>query len=643
MARVGSGDSIDYVALAARLRAVAEKRAARLDPQRGEALERGALPLDQVLRYLDTSSAAPLVARLTERASSLLAQAEAKRASDPSPEPFEVGLGARYLPSDKLERALVRGIVEMDAYARRVDQADVPRAVVTALAAAADEGGLLHEDQVLEALGPLGKKLLDAVRAGLESFRPGTERPKLKYEGLSYQVKRKVALSAGRTTFIERMPAFEKMTLELGASEALRGFTMASVQHLFPSTLALYDALAAAGLGRAATGVGGKNYSANPDVTARMQAEGWDVAHQAHPTPQSAGLDAEATVYEMARTELSRIFHGVDPSKEAERRFLILDDGGKLIKCLHEEFPEFVKLCVGVEQTDRGIQVIEEMAKAGTPLGCPVVNMARSDVKKRLEAPMIGEAVVTNAERELSRVSPKISIEPKVATVVGFGAIGQATAQALLRRGFEVYVTDRDPSAAARASKLGCQFVERAQALSKAQVLFSCTGHTTLRPSEYAMLPSGAVLVNAASGNHELGLHDVPPDFFERADPLAKLASDGRLRTTFRGKEVDSGDSLADAAMLNRVVRGDDGHEILVLRSGYVVNMTDGLPPEYVQLVLGLLYGSCIQAAREQRPGLVALDSGPAARLARDTSRALEKIGKKLEAPSFEGLPSWQL
>jgi S-adenosylhomocysteine hydrolase len=427
-----------------------------------------------------------------------------------------------------------------------------------------------------------------------------------------------------------------------GRSGHLAGFTMASVQHLFPSTMALYDALEAGGLTRPATGVGGKNYSANPDVTARMQAEGWHVAWQAHPTPQAAGLNAEQTVYEMAVDQLRKLFEGCDPARETKPRFLLLDDGGKLIRALHDRFPEYAHLVVAVEQTDRGIQVIEQMEAEGVKLRCPVVDMARSPVKKDHEAPMIGEAIVANALAAVDGLGAGLAIEPKTATMVGFGAIGEATARALLHRGYQVFVTDPSPEAMARAAELGCTPRTRDEALGSGQILFSCTGRTTMTPDDYAKLPSGCVLVNGASGNHELGLHEVPADFFARRDPEASRSETQRLRSTFRGQEVDLGDALADDAMLHRVLRDGD-HEVLVLRSGYVINMTDGLPPEYVQLVLGLLWASCAQAVDEKTPGLVPLQDGPAAFLRDRTEHHLAAQGLSLETPDFSRLPSWRL
>lgn len=640
------GPKTDYHALASKLRSAYVARAQRVEQTREAQAEQGHLALDDVLRHLDTPAAAPMVQALTDKANELLLEHRARREATPDAGPFDV-LGDHWLPEEPFERALTRAALGMDPCTPALDAADLPRVLTEAFARTTDHGGMIDPGVVRRDLGPTGARILEAIAQGLASFRPGTERPKLKYEGLSHGTRQKVAFSAGRHTFVDRMPAFTELVEHLAAEQRpFAGFTMASVQHLFPSTMALYDALIEGGLERPATGVGGKNYSANPDVTARMAAEGWDVAWQAHPTPQAAGLDAEATVYAMARQQLSQLFRGCKPHRESKPRFLLLDDGGKLLRALHDFFPQYAHLCVGVEQTDRGIQVIEQMRAEGVQLDLPVVDMARSAVKKTFEAPMIGEAIVTNSLAALEAASPGFRPERETATIIGFGAIGRATAQALLRRGYAVGVVEPDPHARAEAERLGCSVGERSEVLGQGQLLISCTGRTTMSPEEFSLLPNRCVLVNGASGNHELGLHDVPSDYFARADARARTEG-GRRVTEFAGDRLDLGDALGDEAMRHRVIRNGE-HEVMVLRSGYVINMTDGLPPEYVQLVLGLLYASCHQAAalvgHDERPkGLVPLDVGAAEWLEQRTESALNALGLDLHAPDFSGLASWRL
>jgi len=50
---------------------------------------------------------------------------------------------------------------------------------------------------------------------------------------------------------------------------------------------------------------------------------------------------------------------------------------------------------------------------------------------------------------------------------------------------------------------------DKAKALEHGNLVVSCVGERTLFPEDYESLPDGAVLVNAASSNDELGPQDL--------------------------------------------------------------------------------------------------------------------------------------
>lgn len=213
---------------------------------------------------------------------------------------------------------------------------------------------------------------------------------------------------------------------------------------------------------------------------------------------------------------------------------------------LHKEFAAYAHLAIGVEHTDRGMQQLDQMEAQGQALALPVVDMARSMAKKTFESPAIGESVVFHAEvflRELD-VQPR----QKRAAVIGYGAVGKATADALRRRGYEVAVHDTDPAALARAAGDGCVVTDgddatrRRAALQNAHVLVSATGRTTIEPKEFAdLLPDGAILVNAASGTHEFGIGALGDDALTAATRPEALREDGVATTTLGGRSVATG------------------------------------------------------------------------------------------------------
>lgn len=631
-----------YSNLAERLRAVQARRSERALEENPAKRAAGGVGLDEVLNTLDSGALEDELKELQQRTKAQLE--DGRRRYEVRDQPFGMPFDDQFLPQDPFEREVCRFFAER--WASDVPLDLLPRAIVEALAKSTDHGGILDEQRVEQKLGARALDLLCEVKAelpkGAARARTTTPSPKQKHMELSEAARAKVALSRERRSFEERMPLLGEITRQLGGPGALRGLELESIQHLFPSTLGLYDALVDNGLVRAETGVGGKNYSSIADAVARMGAEGLDVHWMARPVPREAGLDSEKMLYEMAVSQLSRLFHDVDPRQETKRRFLLLDDGGKLTRALHERFPQYAHLCVAVEQTDRGIQVIEKMQAEGIELRIPVVNMARSWAKKDFEGPVIGESVAFHTEHELALVHPELKVEPKIACIIGYGAVGQATADALSRRGYQVVVYDKDPAAMERARADGHEALPREQALAKAHMLVGATGRTVLTPAEYDLLPDGAVLVNAASGNHELGLHDVEPGFFREADPEARESADGVIRTTFRGLDVKVGDGDEGEDILNRVIRTKSGKEVLALRAGYVVNMTLGLPPEYCQLTLGLLLSGCLQAAKETEPGIVDIPDDVQQFLVTRTKKHLASIGHDLAVPDFRSLPSWE-
>jgi threonine dehydrogenase-like Zn-dependent dehydrogenase len=110
---------------------------------------------------------------------------------------------------------------------------------------------------------------------------------------------------------------------------------------------------------------------------------------------------------------------------------------------------------------------------------------------------------VYNVEVDLADMG--VEVKPKVATILGYGAVGKATADQLRARGYEVWVDDTSPAAMERAREDGCLATTRDEALAHGRLLYGCTGRGALTEDDYAKLPDGAVLANAASGNHELG------------------------------------------------------------------------------------------------------------------------------------------
>ncbi|MBI1945737.1 MAG: NAD-binding protein [Deltaproteobacteria bacterium] len=639
-ARLG-GSEIDYVALARRLRDVHRRKAERIDGELpARETDPSLLSLDRALDALQGEGAQSLL----DEVGTQLRRAVADKAHVPAP---RYSVGAFPVP---LEDKFLDGVLDYyrHGWDTALDRRRMAQAVVTALANAAGDDGFVRADEASRRLGPLGVQLVARLRGLVETTTPvagdASHKNTGKYLGLDPRVAGKIALSRRRPSYLERMPVVHEL-LRMLPKGALRGAGLASVQHLFPSAAALYQSLFTLGLAPQDTQVGGKFYSANVNALASMEAGGLRVHMSATDPDDHLYADAEVAVKEMARTELATLFHGVDPARH-QGRFLLLDDGGKLIRALHEHFPRFAHLCVAVEQTTRGIQVLEEMQHAGTKILCPVVNMAQSELKRSVESPLIAESVAWHTDRYLEslglaelRPTPE---HPKTAVVVGFGATGSALAAALRRRGYHVVVTDKDETKLVAARAAGFDAAPRADAFRQADLLVGATGMGALEPEDWRLLKSGAVLANAASGTHELGLRGLDYRALTKLDRQQACDASGAMSTQFAGKRIVVGREGDDWRLQHRVLRvaGEDGkeRELLFLRGGSVVNMEHDLPPEYRQIIVAMLIASCAQAMRERTPGPHDLDGEVQTFLRARFAAALAAEGLSLTEPNLDAV-----
>ncbi|MBI2375074.1 MAG: hypothetical protein HYV07_13845 [Deltaproteobacteria bacterium] len=542
-------------------------------------------------------------------------------------------------PIDDFE-VMVSKALTTNAPRRVQGQTAIPNAMVSALVEASREDGTISIADVEKVWGKRASSITTRIAELLDYGKKDlpTTRRRSKYRWLPASDLERIAKSAPAENLKKRMPLLGEVSRMFGAPTKLAGLRMATVQHLFPTTSPLFEELSKNGLDRALTVIHGKNYSTNEDTFFRMKAAGWNVPGFA--MMSVSGRDGKAM--NVAGQYLWDQLRDLDPKDSGKPpKLLILDEGGKLLKALHEDFPEYAHLCVAVEQTDHGIQVIEAMKQAGIELKCPVVSVARSGAKKIAESPMIGESVVHGIETALEALSPVLAIEPREAVVIGYGAVGKASADALKRRGFKVFVYDTDPAKMEQAKAEGCTVGGREQILAHGHLLISATGRTTIVPDELdKLLPNQAVLVNAGSGNHELGMDGfVDGPGFKTGDPKETLDEDGWRRSEFKGKQVVLGDVAGLEQTFSRVLRTESGNERLVLRSGYVVNMVDDIPPEFIQLTRALLLAGCLQAVDHAgQNGVVDLDPRAQDFIVKRAAKHLADKKLSLTAPDFRRL-----
>jgi hypothetical protein len=86
------------------------------------------------------------------------------------------------------------------------------------------------------------------------------------------------------------------------------------------------------------------------------------------------------------------------------------------------------------------------------------------------------------------------------------------------------------------------------------------------------------------------------------------------------------------------VFRNDAGQERLILRGGYVVNMVEDIPAEFIQLTRGLLLAACLQAVKTRGKGPVDVDKAAQDFVVARTRKHLKEQKLSLDAPDFRRL-----
>jgi S-adenosylhomocysteine hydrolase len=521
--------------------------------------------------------------------------------------------------------------------------------VVNALAAVAGDDGVLQGDE-WKKLGPKVGALALLVAEKSRTAAPLTgDKTAVLLADLNETAKKALRSTTENIVGVDRMPVLARLAEQAEKTKPLSNHRLFAVQHLFASTYGLFQALQQAGVKAEGSVVFGKSYSTNSEVKDALQASGFQIyddygQKQAVVDDKGMIVGLEAPLL----TELRRALQAAASAKPPQK-LLLLDEGGKLNKMIHDVFPQHAHLCTVVEQTTNGLQNM-----AGTTLLAPAVSVASSQLKREVEGPIIGEDVTAATLDILDGIDPRLAAG-KTVGIVGYGAIGIATAEAFARRGFQVVVTDVRPEALARLAERqtswpnggSIQVKPRAEVLG-AGIIVGCTGTGAMTLDEMKLVKDGAVLVSAASGDHEFPVvhtkagqqqgatadHTPMKDWQKLFDTAAAdLAQKKRtpivststvttsnganagitsaplvgefraLRARFPAGNGDVVDVPWDGSRHGNYVMQQDRRTFMVLRGGTPVNLGRDLPPEAIQLTRSMLFAACVQAVGEKTPG----------------------------------------
>lgn len=397
------------------------------------------------------------------------------------------------------------------------------------------------------------------------------------------------------------LPLIEKTSKRLGKNPKFHG--MFALQHLMGSTAALIRAIQKDLLDSGATYLLGKPYSTSQSALWAMRR--YLNAHVDDASWEYTGI--HQFEFEVGHA-IERLFdrfiveHAITPT-ETDRRFLLLDDGGKLIKCLHsEKYRKYAHLFSCVEQTRRGARIVRQLN-----LQCPVVNVAESRAKLVHESPLIADSVIDEMQKKLDDlVRIGVPITSPIG-VIGMGSIGCAVAISLVDRGWDVYCFDGDKEKLEQATQnQPFHGVDKATMLGKCKVIVGCTGETALTIGEFPLLQDCAVLVSASSSDVEFEgwkLRAVARQFSGRRATRDRF---NLLYEQFGQQLLLLGDEDHPCHMLN--IATWNGKKTFLVNGGFPVNFDgsiDPITPHKIQLTRALLYAGCWQAANEQSAGLL--------------------------------------
>jgi adenosylhomocysteinase len=225
---------------------------------------------------------------------------------------------------------------------------------------------------------------------------------------------------------------------------------------------------------------------------------------------------------------------------------LILDDGGDLTLMVHQKYPELLAGIRGLsEETTTGVHRLYQMFKNGE-LKVPAINVNDSVTKSKFDN-LYGcrESLADGIKR-----ATDIMVAGKVVVVAGYGDVGKGCAHAMKSLGARVIVTEIDPINALQAALEGYEVTTMEEAAPRGNIFVTATGNRDIITGEHMkVMPNDAIVCNI--GHFDL---EIDMAWLNRQKGVAKLEIKPQVdRYTF-----------------------DDGHSIIVLAEGRLVNLGCG-------------------------------------------------------------------
>lgn len=314
------------------------------------------------------------------------------------------------------------------------------------------------------------------------------------------------------------------------------------VQHILETTHAMFRSLYKLGLKPQNVSVIGKCYSSCKEVYDEMRADGIDVDPDSFSYSSHEPFDSyfQKLVEDFIKKRLNKLRN---PKIE---KIIILDDGGKCIELILRNMEKFPPL-VAIEQTSSGYEALKSMS-----LEFPVINVARTSTKLRLESPMIAKAAVDRLFMSLKSHKPAGK-----ALILGGGAIGLAVKQQLAECEILADIYDIKDSKKNLSDILG-----------NYTLILGCTGKTSIPKEYHRYFAPKTVLASISSSDREF-------------DAVYLRMKVPETRNCHKDLEIDN---------------------LLLVRNGFPVNFDgerENIDPELIQLTIALMTAGILQGVEQ--------------------------------------------
>lgn len=325
-----------------------------------------------------------------------------------------------------------------------------------------------------------------------------------------------------------------------------------SVQHLVETTGSLFETLIDMGFLPGHIYLIGKIYSTNKEVALHLKEKGIHVFRNTVP-----GKWGHAR--EVQKKDISRMWAMAVKVFQPEDIIIALDDGGLAIRQspigLTEKYA-----CYGIEQTTSGLRWQPSRPNV------PIVQVATSAAKTRLEPAIIARAVHKKMEGYFKK------IKPRLIGIVGSGHIGRSLAL-FFNRYYDIMIFDKAPGVlSGYPGKI--KIAENMEELvSLCDVVVGATGIDISREIRWEELVRQDTTLISVSSN------------------------DTEFNSLIRAQNTKTGDQKPDI-LADLIIRLANGHSLTVIRGGTVVNFDnskESCPADEIQLTRGLLLSGVLQ------------------------------------------------